>query len=136
MAEGQESIVVHYLSGLNDELRHAAEELRAILRSLMMPKTEKKEPIPPWEKHAHLQRIAEQMVLLKGNDILVYADTHFKYIPERDTPAPANDLRLAEFQLLLAFRRREEYGDNASVEIVVDNGQPHLRREGLIPRTI
>jgi hypothetical protein len=133
-AEGQEVIVVHYLSGLDDKTRCAAENLCAILRSLMSDKAEQKEPPHPWERDELCEKIYQQMVILKGNDILIYANTHYKWLPERDNIPVQPDPMMAEFQLIIAFHRREEYQDNFSVVVAVDNGQPRLRREGLKPK--
>jgi hypothetical protein len=134
-AEGQEVIIVHYLSGLDDKTRCAAENLCTILRSLMFDKAEQKEPLHPWERDELCEKLHQKMVILKGNDILIYADTHYKWLPERNNIPDAPDSIMAEFQLIIAFRRREEYEDNFSVVVSVDNGQPRLRRHGLKPKT-
>jgi hypothetical protein len=134
-AEGQEVMVVHYLSGLDDKTRRAAENLCATLRSLMTANGEQKEPLYPWERDEFCEKISQQMVLLKGDDILIYADTHFKWLPERDNIPVQPDPWMAEFRMIIAFRRREENEDNFSVEVAVDHGQPRLHREGLKPRT-
>jgi hypothetical protein len=88
----------------------------------MTTKAEQKEPLHPWERDELCEKISQQMVLLKGNDILIYADTHFKWLPERDRIPTQPDPMMAEFQMIIAFRRREEYEDNFSVKITVDNG--------------
>jgi hypothetical protein len=135
-ADGPEVMVVHYLSGLDDKTRNIAENLCAILRSLMIARAEQKEPLPPWEREEFCEKISQQMVLLKGNDILIYADTHWKWLPERDNIPVQPDPWMMEFQMIIAFRRREEYEDNFSVEVAVDHGQPRLWREGPKPRKI
>src|SRR4051812_15740697 len=100
-------MVVHYLSGLDDKTRDIAENLCAILRSLMIARAEQKEPLPAWERDEFCEKISQQMVLLKGNDILIYADTHRKSVPERDNiPIQPDPSWNVEFQMIIAFRRR------------------------------
>jgi hypothetical protein len=134
LASGQETIVLHFLAGLDDTTRAVVESLCSTLRTVMGPKSEKMEPPAPWEANDIRAVVADHMVQLRGKDILIYGDTHFKWLPERDSAPFTPDPMIAEFQLILAFRRREEYRDNLSVTVTVDNGQPRVRRKGLIPK--
>lgn len=68
-------------------------------------------------------QLRELLVLLKGNDVWTYAETHYKRLPERwdipETPDPYD----AERQLIVAFGPPGEYGE-FTIEVEVDNGQP------------
>jgi hypothetical protein len=72
----------------------------------------------------HRRRLRELVVLLKGNDVWVYADTHMKYLPESFEEDP-NGQRQIHAQLVIAFGPPGEYGEE-SVEVDVDNGQPRV----------
>ncbi len=130
----QEVIVVHSTAGLDDATRAIVETLCTTLRCVMSDKAQPRKRPPAREADEIRAVLTDQMVQLKGRDILIYADTHFKWLPERDSVPMTPDPMIAEFQLILAFRRREEYRDNLSVTVTVDNGQPRVRREGLIPK--
>lgn len=69
------------------------------------------------------RRLRELIVLLKGNDIWIYRQTHYKYLPECDVIGESHAYQTSEHQLIIAFAPPGEYGET-SVTIPIDHGQP------------
>ncbi|WP_416896538.1 MAG: hypothetical protein ACMVY4_13465 [Minwuia sp.] len=69
---------------------------------------------------AYRARLREHLVMLKGNDIRVFAYEHEKTLPERWSEREPGDEWTWERQLVIAFGP----ADAESVEVEIDNGQP------------
>jgi transcriptional regulator with XRE-family HTH domain len=123
MAHGYQVIVSHFLTPLTAETSACAEELLTILRSLTWPHRSPLEPMDGIEELAVRRRIRELLVLLKGNDVWVYADTNFKTLPESFDVQPKSSPRQYEMQVIVAFGPPGEYGET-SLEVPIDHGQP------------
>lgn len=66
-----------------------------------------------------MKRLKEMLILLKGNDVLVYADTNDRRYPDGETPwLPGLSF---ETQLIIAFSPPGE--DDDYVTVTVDNGR-------------
>jgi hypothetical protein len=66
------------------------------------------------------KRIAEVLVLLKGNDIRIVIDGHFKYYQDWETPwLPGMSFYT---QLLIGFAPPAMYGEEG-VEVPIDHGK-------------
>jgi hypothetical protein len=126
MARSLEKIELRIKAKLNTETVAYAQELVSILQS----GTRDMPPPTPIEELELLRRTRELFVRLKGNDVLVYAETHFKLLPERWEEPKTRDPFEAEYQLILAFGPPLEHGEDR-IEVEVDNGQPRT-----IPRKL
>jgi hypothetical protein len=74
------------------------------------------------DKLHKIGQLRDLLVLIKGNDLAVYANSHWKFLPERwEEPATRDPLDL-ENQLIIAIAQPDF--DYYSVEVEVDNGQP------------
>ena len=71
------------------------------------------------------QRMRWLLVQLKGNDVLVFACDHTKYLPESDVVLPKGRYGDFQWQAILAFAPPQEWGED-SVEVAVDHGQPYI----------
>lgn len=127
MANGYQVIVSHILTPLAAEPSAYAEELLTILRSLTWEHRSPLEPMDGLEEVAERRRIRELLVLLKGNDVWVYADTNFKTLPESFEVQPKSSPREYETQVIVAFGPPGEYGE-MSVKVPIDHGQPIVLR--------
>lgn len=123
IASGGQVIVCHILTPLTAETNAYAKELLQILQSLTWGSRPFTDPIGGVEELAVRQRIRELLVLLKGNDVWVYADTNFKTLPESFEVQPKSNPRQYELQFIVAFGPAGEYGET-SIEVPIDHGQP------------
>jgi hypothetical protein len=124
MASSQHNVnvVMHIATKLNTETQAYVKELVSILEAVNIISTP--EALAPTAELEFLGRIRELMVLLKGNDVMVYAEEHYKRLPERWKEPEMPDPFLLEAQLILVFGPPPEWGENW-IAVPVDNGQPH-----------
>ena len=73
------------------------------------------------------RRLRELLVLLKGNDVWVYATDNIKMWPERHEIPAQPDPFNGEIQLILAAGPPGEYGET-SIHVDIDAGQPRMIR--------
>lgn len=122
-ASGVHEVVPHFLVELNAETSEYVEKMLSILNSLTYDERDWNQSADGGTKEImHRRRLRELVVLLKGNEVWVYADTHTKYLPESFEPEPSGQRRMRN-QLVIAFGPPGEYGEK-SVEVDVDHGQP------------
>ena len=70
------------------------------------------------------RKMRDLLVLLRGNNILVYGLHHMKHLPEC-SEVPERLGTDVEWHGILVFGPPGEYGEN-SVNVDVDNGQPWI----------
>jgi transcriptional regulator with XRE-family HTH domain len=125
LVKGNRSLVSHILTSLNAETSAYGEELISILRSLTWEARDSMDSIDGAEEIGLRRRIRELLVLLKGNDVWVYADTNMKALPESFEVRPQGTRCDYEFQAVIALGPPGEYGE-ASVKVPIDRGQPSV----------
>jgi len=116
-------VVSHVLTKLTPETNGYAGELLELLESLTW---ERRDPLTPIAGRDELRiraRLRELLVLLKGNDVWVYATDHFKHFPESDEVQPDRDVSKMQMQTVIAFGPPGEYGED-TLSVPVDHGQP------------
>ena len=74
------------------------------------------------------KRLKELLVLLRGNDVWLYADEHEKHLPESwdDTPREL-DWGDTERQAIIVFGAPALYGEDA-VSVTVDHGYSYINK--------
>lgn len=115
-------VVSHILTNLTAETEAYAEELLTLLESVTRDRRDWLTPIEGKEELRLRRRIRELLVLLKGNDVWVYATDHYKYLPESYLVQPL-DARETQWQAIVAFGPPGEYGET-TLRVPVDHGQP------------
>ena len=138
LAEAAQEIVPHIMVDADPERFALIEELLLMLNRISTRKWSGAGPrVPdsydemPFPEAGRFKRLAELLVLLKGNDILVCADTHIRYVPEGDVPRVGDCP--CYFQLLVAFILPDEHGDHMA-EVPIDHGRDiRLQREPVLP---
>jgi transcriptional regulator with XRE-family HTH domain len=125
LVEGSRVLIAHIMIGLTAETSAYAEELVAILRSLTWEARASLEPVDGLEGIALRRRIRELLVLLKGNDVWVYANSNMKQLPESFELQPGPDRFDYETQAIIAFGAPGEYGET-SVKVPIDRGRPSM----------
>ena len=133
LAETAQEIVPHFMVNADPERFALIEELLLMLKAISTRKWSGAGPLVPdpydempFPEAGRFKRLAELVVLLKGNDILVCADTHSRYVPEGEAPRVAGVSWY--FQLLIAFIPPDEHGGHKA-EVPIDHGKdiPLLR---------
>ncbi len=122
-AKDKHVVVSHVLTRLTAETECYAEDLLDNLQSVTKENRDSSAPIDGREELRLRRRLRELLVLLKGNDVWVYATTHFKYLPEKDVVSEKRDYSHVEMQVIVAFGPPGEYGED-TVEVPIDHGQP------------
>jgi transcriptional regulator with XRE-family HTH domain len=126
LVKGNWLLVSHILTALNAETSAYAEELISILQSLAWdPRIEARRRSDGTEEIGLRRRVRELLVLLKGNDVWVYGDSHMKALPESYEVRSAGDRCDYEFQAIIAFGPPGEYGET-SIRVPIDRGQPSI----------
>jgi len=127
LAESAQEIAPHILVDADPERFALIDELLNILMRLSSERWSSNARAEsdqyddlPFPQVGRLKRLSELLVLLKGNDILVCAETHNRYVPDGELPRVGNVDWY--FQLLVAFIPPDEYGDHRA-EIPVDHGR-------------
>jgi len=132
-AERSHVVVSHVLTKLTPETNSYADEMLELLESLTW---ERRDPLTPVAGRDELRiraRLRELLVLLKGNDVWVYATEHSKYFPESDDVQPKRDMSNMQTQTVIAFGPPGEYGEE-TLSVRVDHGQPWVYDpDALIP---
>lgn len=123
LAKGNRVVVSHVMTALTGETSAYAEELLAILKTLTWNSRGFDNPIEGAEEIAIRRRIRELLVLLKGNDVWIYGDTHIKTLPESFEVQPPGGRADYEMQAIIAFGPPGEYGE-VSIRVPIDRGQP------------
>jgi DNA-binding XRE family transcriptional regulator len=122
-ANNKRVLISHVLTSLTAETSKYVEELLAILKRLTWEGGSFDNPVKGSEEISVRRRIRELLVLLKGNDVWVYGDTHIKILPESFEVQPHEALRDFEMQAIVAFGPPGEYGET-TIKVPVDHGQP------------
>src|SRR5262249_34656358 len=121
------TVVFHILTTLTAETEAYAVELFELIESLTWDKRPLDQPLmAPLAGPAALalhRRLRELIVLLKGNDVWIYGDTHIKTLPESLEVRPRDERSSMEIQGIVALGPPGEYGETA-IKIPVDHGQP------------
>jgi transcriptional regulator with XRE-family HTH domain len=121
------SAVFHILTTLTAETEAYAAELFELIESLTWDKRPLNQPLmAPLDGPAAValrRRLRELIVLLKGNDVWIYGDTHFKTLPESFEVRPKGEPRTIEMQGIVALGPPGEYGET-TITIPIDHGQP------------
>jgi class 3 adenylate cyclase len=128
MAGFQHTVLIHVATKLNTETQGYVEELVSILEGMNI----RTSPLTPNAQLQLLRRIREIIVLLKGNDVGVYAEGNNKRLPERWGEPDPPDPFVIEAQLILVFGPPPAYGEDA-IEVPVDKGQPRMLPYAPIP---
>jgi transcriptional regulator with XRE-family HTH domain len=122
-----QEIVPHILVEPDPERFALIEELLSLLQGIMLRQWHSLGPATPdcyddleFPDIGRQKRISELLVLLKGNDIRVVADTHMKYYQDRETPWLEGQKYYT--QLLIGFAPPDEYGEE-TVVVPVDHGK-------------
>ena len=71
------------------------------------------------------RRVRELLVLLRGNDVWTYVETHFRTLPECDEIPPEGESHRLEAGFVIGFGPPGEYGEE-SIDVPVDHGQPFI----------
>ncbi|MDB5607992.1 MAG: hypothetical protein JWP25_4892 [Bradyrhizobium sp.] len=121
LVKGNRVVVSHVMTALNAETSAYAEELLAILKTLTWDVRGFDNPIEGAEEIAVRRRIRELLILLKGNDVWVYGDTHIKTLPESFEVQPPSGRTNYEMQAIVG--PPGEYGE-ISTRVPIDRGQP------------
>lgn len=122
-------VVSHVLTRLTPETNSYADEVLELLESLTW---ERRDPLTPVAGRDELRiraRLRELLVLLKGNDVWVYATDHFKYFPESHEVQLKRDMSKLQMQTVVAFGPPGEYGEE-TLSVPVDHGQPWVYDPG------
>ena len=121
------SVVFHILTPLTAETEAYAAELFELIESLTWDKRpldqSLMEPLDGPAAVALRRRLRELIVLLKGNDVWIYGDTHIKTLPESFEVRPKGEPRTMEIQGIVALGPPGEYGET-TIKIPIDHGQP------------
>ena len=125
LTNGTAVVISHVLTALTSETSVYAEELISILRSLTWQERGPLECIDSLEEIGLRRRIRELLVLLKGNDVWVYADSNIKTFPESFEVQPPSDQHHSEMQTVIAFGPPGEYGET-TIRVPIDRGQPSI----------
>jgi hypothetical protein len=78
------------------------------------------------------RRERELVVLLKGNDVWVYATWHFKHRPEGDEVLPRAEMQNVRTETIIAFGSPGEYGET-TIKVRVDHGRPCAYNRNKLP---
>jgi hypothetical protein len=79
------------------------------------------------------RRIRELLVLFKGNDVAIYADNHYKFLPEQwDEPKATDPAKGIESQLILVAGPPPQ-NESKTIEVEVDNGHPRTLSRNYLP---
>jgi transcriptional regulator with XRE-family HTH domain len=123
---GQE-IVPYILVQADAERLALIEELLSLLKAMVLRKWQILGPAAldrydrcEFPEASRLKRLAELLVLLKGNDIRVVADTHMKHYQDGEAPWLPGEKYYT--QLIVGFAPPVEYGQE-SIEVPVDHGR-------------
>lgn len=120
-AKGSKRVIAHIKTKLTSETEEYASELIQQLKELTWDARGVSE-IPGEVALAIQRRLRELIVLLKGNDVWIYAEGMIKYTPESYEVMPS-DARMMEFELVVGFGPPAQYGET-SISVRYDNGQP------------
>jgi transcriptional regulator with XRE-family HTH domain len=118
-------VVSHVLTTLTPETSNYADELLELLEALTWERRDLLVPVSGREELRIRCRLHELLVLLKGNDVWVYAMDHFKYFPESYDVPPKRDSSKMQMQAIIAFGPPGEYGEE-SLRVPIDHGQPWI----------
>jgi hypothetical protein len=125
-------VVIHKMAALTEETEGYTDGAVALLKSEIARKQRDEAQAGVPAGREIVEQMRQALVLLKGNDISVYAGHHHKKLPERwEIPSKPDPLH-TEMQLIVAFWPAGE-ADADSIEVQVDNGQPHQTKAGLYP---
>jgi transcriptional regulator with XRE-family HTH domain len=121
------SVVFHILTTLNAETETYTAELFELIESLTWDKRPLDQPLmAPLDGPAAVvlrRRLRELIVLLKGNDVWIYGDTHIKTLPESFEVRPDNEPQTIEIQGIVALGPPGEYGET-TITVPIDHGRP------------
>ncbi len=118
-------VKVEFHVALHPELAEYADELIAVFREASRETRGWLGTIDEVRAAEIRQRMKWLLVQLKGNDVLVFACDHTKYLPESDEVVANGQYGDFQWQAILAFAPPQEWGET-SVEIEVDHGQPYV----------
>ncbi len=130
-ASNSHRIIVHVRITLNAETSAYADELLEIMESVTWERGSLLHPIEGRGELRMRERIRQLLVLLKGNDVWVFATRHIKHYPESYEVVVTSDRM--EGQTIVAFAPPGEYGEDY-VEVPVDNGHPWIFDSALARR--
>jgi class 3 adenylate cyclase len=119
LASSTECLVMHIATKLNMETQSYVQRLVSILEAVDISTP----ALAPSAELEMLRETRELIVLLKGNDVAVYAGEHYKHLPERWEEPKTRDPFMIEAQLILVFGAPPEWGED-TITVSVDNGQP------------
>src|SRR6185437_172385 len=133
-----QAIVPHLLVQANSERLALIEELLGLLKAIMVrhwsvlgPATPDEHDKADFPELSRQRRVSDLMVLLKGNDIRICANTHIKYYQPRETPWLPEQKFFTQLQI--AFASPVEYGGE-DVSVPVDHGKDiRLPRDPILP---
>lgn len=115
-------VVSHVLTKLTSETNSYADEVAELLESLTWERRDPLKPVAGRDELRIRARLRELLVLLKGNDVWVYATDHFKYFPESHEVQLKRDMSKLQMQTVVAFGPPGEYGEE-TLSVPVDHGQ-------------
>lgn len=118
-------VVSHILTKLTAETNGYADELLALLESLAGERRDSFRSGAGRDELRIRARLRELLVLLKGNDVWVYATDHIKYLPESHEVQPKRDASTIQMQTVVAFGPPGDYGEE-TLCVPVDHGQPWI----------
>lgn len=131
-AKNSAILVSHILTRLNSDTEAYTEEMLNLLRAVTWEKRDMLVPLEGQEELGLRRRLRELLVLLKGNDVWVYATTHIKSLPESYVVVEDRRSRDIQMQLVIAFGPPGEYGED-TIHVPVDHGQPWIYDPNSLP---
>jgi hypothetical protein len=131
-AKDNRVVVSHLMTRLATETEAYAEELLELLGSVTWTRRDCLAPMEARDELPLRRRVRELLVLLKGNDVWVYATTHLKFMPESDVMPPKRNWGEVHTQLIVAFGPPGEYGET-SISVPIDNGHPWSYEPNTLP---
>lgn len=110
---------------LNVETEEYAQELIRILSTLSRSVRSILDKIEADEEIDLRRRVRQLLVLLKGNDILVYVETYFRDLPRSGMPGSQSSALPFENRTLVALAPAGEYGET-TIRVSVNYGRPYV----------
>lgn len=110
---------------LNEETSAYAQELVELLVGLTWSQRDIREEISPAVEIATRRRLRQLIVLLRGNDIWIYATSVLRRLPERYDLAPEGEPVRYSFRLVLALAPSGENGETTR-KVAIDHGRPFM----------
>jgi len=127
IAARSDVVVVHKLTPLMTETDDLANEVISILRNATRGYRPGKAVTTSDGFVVEAKRLKELLILLRGNDVWVYAEEHEKHLPESWDAPKELEWSNTEDQAILVFGPPGDYGED-TVMVTVDHGYSHINK--------